>query len=272
MTRITCLLALALALTTGCGGDNTADTGGSGGATDAGMDVESDTAANDAAANDAAPDQAAEDANLPDAETPDVINDTSTPDADAASVEYTSMGTLAVDCDVPFVLDASKVTNMPYMTSHFGDLVQDYGITGVIGGQDITTFPEKMFYGMHTPPTADPSDLLSLTQLSMQTVSDPRFSVRVDFQPDTDVTPGSTWPVGIDNGQAAAVLFRHVSATQLCMMSIGVGGSLTFQTATNVTTVEGGAFHVVGSINMVVPEEVPDICDIAQAGGFPCCQ
>ncbi len=271
------LLTLALSLMPGCGGGDesdatggssgTAGSGGSGGSSGAGGSVEAD------ASNDVA-DSGSQDQQVDDALNPDAPDDTSTEDAqpDAEPVEYTSMGTLTVDCDVPFILDASKVTNMTYMTSHFGHLVQQYGITGVIDGQDITAFPEKMYYGAHMPPDLQPSDLLSLVQISMASVSQPTYSVRVDFRPDTSVTTGATWKVGLDDGNALAALYKHVSTNQLCLMSMGYGGQLTFQSAANTTQVEGGSFHVVGTMNMVVPDEVPDLCDMAAQLNTPCCQ
>lgn len=203
----------------------------------------------------------------------DVSEDTHPVDGqvDVEPVEYTSLGTLTVDCQVPFVLDASQVTSMPYMTSHFGHLIQQYGITGIIDGQDITAFPEKMYYGAHMPAHLQPNDLLSLVQISMASVTQPTYSVRIDFRPDTAVTTGSTWNVGLEENQAVAALFKHISTSQLCLMSMGIGGKLTFQSATNTTQVEGGSFHVVGTMNMVAPEEVPDLCDMAAQLNTPCC-
>jgi hypothetical protein len=273
--RTLTLLTLALSFMAGCGGGDestgatggSAGTAGSGGSAGSGGTSEADASTD--VLDSGSPDQDLEDA-PPNTDAPD---DISTADAqpDAEPVEYTSMGTLTVDCDVPFILDASKVTNMTYMTSHFGHLVQQYGITGVIGGQDITAFPEKMYYGAHMPADLQPSDLLSLVQISMASVTQPTYSVRVDFRPDTAVTTGATWPVGLDDGQALAALYKHVSTNQLCLLSMGYGGQLTFQSAANTTQVEGGSFHVVGTMNMVVPDEVPDLCDMAAQLNTPCC-
>ncbi|HPY20666.1 MAG TPA: hypothetical protein PLM08_23460, partial [Polyangiaceae bacterium] len=93
----------------------------------------------------------------------------------------------------------------------------------------------------------------------------------IDFRPDTAVTTGSTWNVGLEENQAVAALFKHISTNQLCLMSMGIGGKLTFQSASNTTQVEGGSFHVVGTMNMVAPEEVPDLCDMAAQLNTPCC-
>lgn len=274
------LLALALSLLAGCGGGDesreatggSSGTGGSGGSSGAGGSSGTGSGENDASpdvVDSGTPDQDIEDA-TPNTDAPDDSPADVSPDTEP--VEYTSMGTLTVDCDVPFILDASKVTNMTYMTSHFGHLVQQYGITGVIGGQDITAFPEKMYYGAHMPADLQPADLLSLVQISMASVSQPTYSVRVDFRPDTSVTTGATWKVGLDDGNALAALYKHVSTNQLCLMSMGYGGQLTFQSAANTTQVEGGSFHVVGTMNMVVPDEVPDLCEMAAQLNTPCCQ
>ncbi|MBW1871408.1 MAG: hypothetical protein JRJ19_05050, partial [Deltaproteobacteria bacterium] len=88
----------------------------------------------------------------------------------------TIIGTLSVDCDVPFVLDASQVTSMAYMTSHFDDLVQAYCITTTVGGVDITSYAEKMYYGSHSAAGTPAADVvLSLNQQSMTGLMAPAY-------------------------------------------------------------------------------------------------
>lgn len=178
----------------------------------------------------------------------------------------TPIGTLTVNCAVPAVLDASKASDMMYMYGHFGDLVQQYGITGTVGGVDITTYPEKMYYGTH-PPVGQGS-YVSLVQASMTDALAPVYSVRVDFDPDTAVKAGSVWGLGLDAGDAFALLLFHTSLQEYCVKAIGVGGSLTFSAASNVTAVEGGSFSVAGSMDMGDPHDLPGLCD---EGVLPCC-
>jgi hypothetical protein len=96
------------------------------------------------------------------------------------------------DCDVPYVLDASQLRDQSYALSHFGDLVQQYCITGTVDGSDISSFPEKMYYGQH-----DAGETLSLIQTSMTSALSPAWSVKVDFAPDSSVTPASVWHVAL---------------------------------------------------------------------------
>jgi hypothetical protein len=175
---------------------------------------------------------------------------------------------LAVDCDVPFVLDASKVSDMAYMTGHFGDLVQQYGISGTVQGVDITGFPEKMYYGMH-----DSGNTLSLLQVSMNASLGPEYSVRIDFSPDTDVSTGAMWTVGvgINPKEALVGLIRHLSASSMCLFAMGTAGQLTFSAAEGCTNVEGGSFSVSGQMNMANPWDVADACSNTPPN-LPCCQ
>jgi len=183
----------------------------------------------------------------------------------------TPIGTFAVNCAVPYVLDASQASNTMYMVLHFGDLMQQYCITGVVGGVDVTQvapgqeYPEKMYYGSHPP--AGQGSYVSLMQASMTDSLQPVYSVRVDFDPDSAVKPGSTWGLGLDAGDAFAMLLHHTSLADYCVMAVGVGGSLTFSAASNVTAVEGGSFTVAGSMDMGDPHDV----GLCGADGLPCC-
>ncbi|MBI5525569.1 MAG: hypothetical protein HY897_04480 [Deltaproteobacteria bacterium] len=196
-----------------------------------------------------------------DAGTPhDAGHDASTTDAGTATL----LGTLAVNCDVSYVLDASKISNMTYMASHFSDLVQQYCITGTVGGVDIASYAEKMYFGSHA--SGDP--ILSLTQMSMISVTSPQYSVKVDFDPDSAVTQGSVWQVG---PEAMAAVIKHITAQQICLLGWGEGGSLTFGAVQGVTQIEGGSFSVSGSMDIVDPRDITDLCAVMPAE-LPCCQ
>jgi len=280
------VLALLFAAA-GCGGGD----GGNGEhdtAPEAQVDVVADPGSGDAALDwgnpdhdpvDVVPDLPAPDADAvdaaPEAEpNPEPVIDTVepapevVPDAEPIDTtpSVTPIGTLTVNCAVPYVLDASKATDMMYMVKHFGDMVQQYGITGTVGGVDLTTYPEKMYYGTHPP--AGQGSYVSLMQASMTDALAPVYSVRVDFDPDTAVKTGSVWGLGLDAGDAFALLLFHTSQTAYCVKAIGVGGSLTFQSAVNVTALEGGSFTVTGSMDMGDPHDLPGLCD---EGVLPCC-
>jgi len=180
----------------------------------------------------------------------------------------TTSNVLAVDCTVPFVLDAAQVSDMTYMASHFADLVQAYCITGLVDDIDVTTYAEKMYYGQH-----DAGTTLSLVQTSMTAAMAAEYTVKVDFTPDSDVTTGALWPVsvgGLNDPEAVAGLIRYLSQSSVCLWAIGLGGQLTFGSAENVTQVEGGAFTITGSIQMGNPWDLSDFCTQAPAG-LPCC-
>jgi len=190
------------------------------------------------------------------------------PDVPAADVPAAVGDRLTVDCAVPYVLDGSRVSDMSYIALVFEYLIQQYCITGTFQGADITAFPEKMFYGSHLPT----DEVLTLTQLSLQNMLEPpRFSVRVDFFPDTAVTPGSRWDVGLDEGDAVAFILGHPSAQTVCLRALATGGSLQFAGALNVTQTEGGSFRVAGTLDMVPARDVPDACEIFAASGLACC-
>jgi len=253
------------------------------------LDVAGDTASDRGDSEAALPDTAPEDVTTPDTTPPDVPADPGTPDAttdlpladvapedvppsDAAgdpgtdtTVPPTTIGHLTVGCDVPFVLDASQVTSQLYMISHFSDLVQEYCITGTVGGVDLTSWPEKMFYGSHPADDA----YLTLTQASMNQSLSPQYSVRIDFVPDSAVTTGSQWPVGLDDGNAVAMVIKHTSTTTLCVAGVGTGGTLTFTKATGVTQVEGGSFTVSGAFDVADPKTMPGVCESLGTSG--CC-
>ncbi len=299
MLRGRCGAALALLfLVAACGGGD----GGADGrdvTANPGADVTVDPGAGDTAFDWGGKDQAAPDV-APDAPAPDVVDAVEpTPDAtpevepdpepvidtaeplpevtpDVAPIDttpsVTPVGTLAVNCAVPYVLDASQATSMMYMAMHFGDLVQSWCITGTVGGLDVTQvapgqeYPEKMFYGSH--PAAGQGSYVSLMQASMNDALAPVYSVRVDFDPDTAVKAGSVWGLGLGAGDAFAMLLHHTSQTEYCVQAVGVGGSLTFSAASNVTAVEGGSFTVAGSMDMGDPHDLPGLCD---EGLLPCC-
>ena len=120
-------------LAVGCWEDG--DSGGADGGTDTDIDADTDTDADSDSDTDTDTDA-------------DTDADTDT-DTDTLMPEI--IGTLTVDCSVPFVLDASRRDDYAYMVQHFGDLIQEWGITGSVDGHDITAFPEKMYFGMHPP-------------------------------------------------------------------------------------------------------------------------
>ena len=219
-----------------------ADSGADAGATDTGVHV-------DAGTDTGAPLDAGYDAGAPDAGAWD-------------GGGGAAMGTLTVtNCDVPFVLDATKVSNMSYMTSHFGDLVQQYCITGTVGGVIIESYPEKMYYGSHS---ASPA-ALSLTQIGMTSSMVPQYSVKIDFEPDSNVTTGSAWTVGT---QAVAAVIKFPTAQTTCLFGWGDSGALTFGTVSNVTATEGGTFTLSGTIAVVKPDAT--VCS-SMPVSVPCC-
>jgi len=168
---------------------------------------------------------------------------------------------------VPFVLDASRVSEMAYMIEHFSDLIQQYGITGTVRGVDITAYPEKMYYGQH-----DAGNMLSLVQFSMTAALDPEYSVKVDFSPDTEVITGAVWTVGVgvNPQEAIAGLIRHTSQSTMCLFAFGTAGQLTFSAASGCDQVDGGSFSVSGSMLMSNPWDVVDLCS-EMPPELPCC-
>ena len=180
------------------------------------------------------------------------------------------MGTLAVDCDVPFILDAARISDGVYMASHFNDLIQAYCVTGVVGGNqidDLVSYPERMYFGSHPPDT----NVLSLTQSSMASIFAPSWAFRMDFIPDADVIPGSEWQPGVDEGEVMVVLMQHVTAAELCTFSVGYAGDLTVPSARN-PTVEGGSFSVSGTVEMGQPGDIPGLCELFAGVNVPCCE
>jgi len=197
---------------------------------------------------------------------PEAVVETAAEAVPETVVEVTHLGTLSVNCDVPYVLDASKASDMMYMVSHFGDLVQAYGIVGSVDGNDLTAYPEKMYYGSH--PAAGQGSYVSLVQVSMTDGMAPTFSVRIDFNPDYAVSAGSNWEVGSGAGKAVALVLKHTSQTEYCLLAVGYAGSLHFDTATGVTQVEGGSFKVSGSVEVGDPHDVAGTC----GPSLQCCQ
>jgi hypothetical protein len=184
-----------------------------------------------------------------------------------------NIGTLSVDCNVPFVLDASHLSNVVYMAEHFDHLIQEYCIITTVGGVDLTSYVEKMYFGSHSPNGTLPNEVvLSLVQQSLTDALVPTYTVNVDFQPDTFVTPGSHWMVSAAAapGQARAIVIRHESLSDSCLFAIGYSGMLTFSFAVNVTQVEGGSYAVAGTMEMADPASIPGICAIFEAT-IPCC-
>lgn len=246
------------------GRDTTADTGRDATVPDEGA---TDVPATDVPPADAPADTPAADLPPADEGPADApANDVPAPDAGTdEGPAPTPVGRLTVNCDVPGVLDASKAGDMLYMTSHFGDLVQQWGITGTVAGVDLTAFPEKMYYGTHPVDEA----YLTLTQASMTDGLQPVYSVRIDFVPDSAVTAGSAWGVGLEDGQAVATVVKHNGTSSLCVLAMGLGGTLTFAKAAGVTQVEGGSFAVSGAFDVVDPHDVAGVCESLGAGG--CC-
>ncbi|MFO8071534.1 MAG: hypothetical protein R6V85_06625 [Polyangia bacterium] len=241
-------IALAAVAAGACDGSST-------GGGDAGTDADSDA---DADADTDADSDADADADT------DADGDT---DTGSGQLDPVVNGTLAVDCDVPFVLDDSKTDQTSYMTMHFGDLVQQYGITGTVDGADIAAFPEKMYYGSHHP--GEP--LLNLVQLSMTDGMSPRYSVKIQFSPDSDVTAGSEWTFGDADRELVAVVIEHLSMSEICMLAYGWEGALAFDAAENVTQLEGGSFSVTGELDVVDPSTVSGLCEQFESV-LPCCE
>ncbi|HEY3356771.1 MAG TPA: hypothetical protein VGQ83_26205 [Polyangia bacterium] len=179
-----------------------------------------------------------------------------------------STSVMAVNCTVPYVLDAAQTGSMGYMAGHFGDLVQQYCITGVVDAVDVTAAPEKMYYGQH-----DAGTTVSLVQTSMSAGLTPQYSVKIDMDPDSAVTTGASWTVGIGGlgaTEAIAGLLKYQGTASVCLYAVGVAGTLTFTDVTNVTATEGGAFHVTGSFELGNPWDVTDFCSNTPAA-LPCC-
>lgn len=172
-------------------------------------------------------------------------------------------------CDVPFVLDAARITDQSYMISHFGELMQFYCVTGVVDGSDIASFPEKLYYGQRD----DETGTLSLVQTTMTSALAPTWSVKVDFSPDTDVTTGSVWQtvLGDATPQAAVVgLIQYGEQNATCLWALGTSGSLAFASAQDVTEIEGGSFSVSGQAQMSNPWELGAVCANTPPN-MPCC-
>lgn len=190
------------------------------------------------------------------------------PDVALSDVPPPPRNELTVDCAVPYILDGSRLQDLAYISEHFGHLIQQYCITGSYEGTDIASFPEKMYYGSHLPG----DDVLTLTQISMQSLLEPpRFTVRVDFLPDSAVLPGSVWAVGLEDGNALGVLLGHPTQETVCLRALATGGSLTFGAVTDATLPEGGAFVVAGTLDLTPAVEVEDACAIFAESGLPCC-
>ncbi len=236
------LLMVGALLTWGCGNDP----------------VDDDDAADD--------DDATDDDDTGDDDDTADDDDSGDDDVEDPAAGATVIGALSVDCDVPYVLDGSQIDDMLYMTSHFGDLIQEYGITGTVDGNDITAYPEKMYYGYHSP--TEP--VMILTQISMASLTSPTFSVQIEFDPDADVVTGAEWAVGTVEGDAFALVIEHASMDEMCLLGVGYGPPLTFSAATDVTLLEGGAFEVAGTFDVVDPTEVGDLCT-EMAAQLPCC-
>ena len=178
-----------------------------------------------------------------------------------------SDGLLSIDCDVPYVLDASRITDMNYMTMHFEHLVQQYCISGTVGGIDVTGFPEKMYYGQH-----DQASTLSLVQTSMSDGLSPQYSVKLDFVPDSDVVADAVWTVGvgIEDQEAIVGLIRYEGQNSMCLYALGQSGQLTFSQAVDCDQIEGGSFSLQGNAMLINPWDVADFCSQTPAN-LPCC-
>ncbi len=179
----------------------------------------------------------------------------------------TGVAGLTVNCSVPYILDGTKVGDQTYMVQHFSHLVQQYCITGIVRGADITAYPEKMYYGSHT------TGALGLYQVAMQqTTLTPTYSVKMDFKPDSAAKQGSDWGVGLteQNDTTLVAVYKHLSMSQMCLFAIGTGGKVTFDKAQN-TTKEGGSFTLKGLVNVTDPKDVPTVCDDAASTSAPCC-
>ncbi len=168
---------------------------------------------------------------------------------------------------MPYVLDASRITDMNYMTMHFEHLVQQYCISGTVGGIDVTGFPEKMYYGQH-----DQASTLSLVQTSMSDGLSPQYSVKLDFVPDSDVVADAVWTVGvgIEDQEAIVGLIRYEGQNSMCLYALGQSGQLTFSQAVDCDQIEGGSFSLQGNAMLINPWDVADFCSQTPAN-LPCC-
>ncbi|MBU1431153.1 hypothetical protein KKF91_11500 [Myxococcota bacterium] len=172
------------------------------------------------------------------------------------------LGTLAVNCAVPYVLDAAQVSDGGYMAMHFEHLVQQYCVTGDLHAVALNEHPEKMFYGTHAQ-----DGVVSLQQVSMSAFLAPQFSVRLDFAPDADIVAHAPWVVDDSGTQAMAMLIEHKDLTGVCLRGVGVEGTLSFDEAVNLTATEGGRFTVAGQITIARPSAA--VC--ARLESVRCC-
>lgn len=209
----------------------------------------------DAGASDAASDPVGDGAAAP--------NDASTGD-----VVVSGLAGLTVACNVPYILDGAKVAaaDQAYLATHFGHLVQQYCVTGVVLGANIAADAEKMYFGTHA------KGLLGLTQTAMNQGLTPTYSAKFEFAPDSAAKTSSSWGIGLtENGETARVaVYKYLSASQACLFAIGTGGKLVFGAAQN-TTAEGGSFSVSGNVSMSAAKDVPTVCDDAAGTASPCC-
>jgi|GEM_PF-5089336 hypothetical protein len=174
---------------------------------------------------------------------------------------------LTIGCDVPYVLEASKVSDIAYMTSHFAHLMQQFCITGIVEGADLTNYPERMFYGQH-----DSGNTLSLVQTSMTALLAPAYSVRIDFIPDTGVTTGATWTVGIGGlttNEALVAVIRYDGLAP-CLWRTGTSGQIKFSKVKDVTLIEGGSYEATGAAMLSNPWDISGFCS-ETAPELPCC-
>ncbi len=217
-----------------------------------------DSADDDAADDDAGDDDAGDD----DAGDDDAGDDDADPLAGA-----TSIGSLSVDCALPYLLDGGRLGDQAYLMQHMDALLQQYCITGTVDGTDIAADPMVMAYGLHYP--SDP--VVAVAQTAMANVSTPTYGVEIDLMPDSAITEGSVWDAGILENQAMALVMEFLDASSACVFGIGRGPSLTTTNVSNVTAVEGGSLTIAGSIDVVDPTEVEGLCGDLAAAGVPCC-
>lgn len=190
--------------------------------------------------------------------------------AGICEVEMTDLLVLN-NCNVDFVLDAVQMTGagaQAYLTAHFNHLVQDYCITGGYDGNDVTAYPEKMYYGQH-----DAADMISLVQLSMSGTMNPEWTVKLDFNPDTDFTTSSTWNAsvgGVSPPEVNVGLIRHLGTQSMCLKAIGTSGNVNISSAVDCTLQEGGSFALSGSVQLTNPWDITEYCSNTPPN-LPCC-
>ena len=177
-------------------------------------------------------------------------------------------GELAVNCAVPYVLDAEKMQkqDVPYLMEHFAHLMQDYCMVGTVLGVEVHSYAEKMYFGSH----AKGSPALTLQQSSMDKGllgPDPKYTVQVTFDPLSAFTEGSAWTVG---DGATVLMLQHDGLEGLCTAGFGTGGTLTVTQAEGVQEDEGGSFTVEGTMAIEPAEDVPGVCAMV-AMMAPCC-